>query len=73
MSGHLTDRGVREALGLSQQAAATFAGCTKNTLALYEAAPHVVRADKAEACAALYKLLREHLTSLERLRKARHG
>lgn len=68
-----SDRAVRMALGLSLRAAATFAGVTKNTLALYEAAPHVVREDKAEVCRLLYREIRACLERLERLKGGDHG
>jgi DNA-binding XRE family transcriptional regulator len=58
----LTDSGVRVELGISRVAAAKLAGVTRNTIALYEAKPDAVKTARArEACASVYRLLRDLL------------
>lgn len=57
----LCDQAVRVELGISLRVAAKLAGVAKNTLTMYEAAPHVVRPEKRAVCVKLYKLLRHVL------------
>jgi hypothetical protein len=49
------------ALGIPRKVAARLGGVARNTLAMYEVAPQVVRADKRASLERLYRLLRNVL------------